>query len=104
MLNNLVRMAVTEESAVRAMTQLRTDVGKNRLVEKDILVKMPYCPRSGILSAYLVRKSQDLIAFLLANIPLSWKKQTGLSTRYSTHSRTCSGNGGCIFMAFSREA
>jgi hypothetical protein len=50
------------------MTQLRTDVGKKRLVEKDILVKLPHCPRGGILSAYLVRKSQDIIAILIVNI------------------------------------
>jgi hypothetical protein len=63
-------LAVTEESAVRAMTQLRTDVGKEKLVEKDILVKMPHCPRGGILSAHLVRRSQDIIAILIANIYL----------------------------------
>lgn len=39
------------------MAQLTTDVGKKKLVEKDILVKVPHCPRGGILSAYLVRKS-----------------------------------------------
>jgi len=61
-------LAVTEESAVRAMAQLGTDVGKKRLVKKDILVKMPYCPRGGILSAYLVRESQDIIAILIAKI------------------------------------
>lgn len=52
------------------MTQLRTDVGKEKLVEKDILVKMPHCPRGGILSAHLVRRSQDIIAILIANIYL----------------------------------
>ncbi len=50
------------------MAQLGTDVGKKRLVKKDILVKMPYCPRGGILSAYLVRESQDIIAILIAKI------------------------------------
>jgi E3 ubiquitin-protein ligase SHPRH len=59
-------MAVTEESAIRAMGQLRTDVGKKGLVEKDILVRMPYCPRGGILSAYLVRESQGIISLLTA--------------------------------------
>jgi len=68
MLNNPVRLVVTEKSAVRAMTELNTDVGRKGLVEKDILVKMPYCPRGGILSAYLVRKSQDITAVLIANI------------------------------------
>ena len=55
MLNNPRSLVVTEESAVKAMAQLRTDVGKKKLIEKDILVRMPYCPRGGILSAYLVR-------------------------------------------------
>jgi hypothetical protein len=50
------------------MAQLRADVGKKRLVKKDILVKLPYCPRGGILSAYLVRKSKDIIAILTAEI------------------------------------
>jgi len=50
------------------MTQLGTDVGKKKLVEKDILVKIPHCPQGGILSAYLVRKSQDIVAILVANI------------------------------------
>lgn len=49
---------------MRAMAQLRTDVGKKRLVEKDILVRMPYCPRGGILSAYLVCGSQVIIRLL----------------------------------------
>jgi E3 ubiquitin-protein ligase SHPRH len=61
-------LAVTEESAVRAMAQLRIDVGKKRLSKKDILVRMPYCPRGGILSTYLVRKSQDIIAILIAKL------------------------------------
>jgi hypothetical protein len=38
------------------MAQLGTDVGKKQLVEKDILVEVPYCPRGGILSTYLVRQ------------------------------------------------
>ncbi|KAH9964865.1 SNF2 family N-terminal domain-containing protein [Russula dissimulans] len=51
----------TEESAKRAMAQLNTDVGKRRLVEKDILVKMPYCPKGGIFSAYLLEETDKLI-------------------------------------------
>ena len=53
-----VSLVVTEESALRAMAQLRTDVGKKKLVEKDIVVGVPYCPRGGILSTYLVRECQ----------------------------------------------
>jgi hypothetical protein len=53
------------------MTQLGTDIGKKKLMEKDILVKMPHCPRGGILSAYLVRKSQDIVAILIAKIYFS---------------------------------
>ena len=41
------------------MGQLGTYVGKKGLVEKDILVRMPYCPQGGILSAYLVRESRE---------------------------------------------
>jgi E3 ubiquitin-protein ligase SHPRH len=48
------------------MGQLRTDIGRKGLVEKDILVRMPYCPRGGILSAYLVRESQGIIGLLTA--------------------------------------
>ena len=51
---------------MKAMGQLRTDIGKKGLVEKDILVRMPYCPRGGILSAYLVRESQGIIRLLTA--------------------------------------
>ena len=65
-LNNPCLLTVTEESAMRAMGQLRTDVGKKGLVGKDILVRMPYCPRGGILSAYLVRESQGSIRLLTA--------------------------------------
>jgi hypothetical protein len=43
------------------MAQLRTDVGKKKLVEKDIIVDVPYCPRGGILSTYLVREYQHII-------------------------------------------
>jgi hypothetical protein len=68
MLNNPIRCVVTEESAMKAMTHLRTDAGKKKLVEKDILVKLPYCPRGGILSANLVRKSQDIISIPMVNI------------------------------------
>jgi len=50
------------------MAQLGTGVGKKKLLEKDILVKMPYCPRGGDLSAYLVRKYQDIIAILIVII------------------------------------
>jgi hypothetical protein len=64
--NNSRLLTVTEESAMRAMGQLRTDVGKKGLVGKDILVRMPYCPRGGILSAYLVRESQRTNRLLMA--------------------------------------
>lgn len=53
---------------MKAMTQLKTDVGKKKLVEKDILVKLPYCLRGGILSAYLARESQDTIVIRIANV------------------------------------
>lgn len=65
-LNNSPLLTVTEESAMRAMGQLRTDVGKKGLVGKDILVRMPYCPRGGILSTYLVRESQGTNRLLTA--------------------------------------
>jgi hypothetical protein len=61
---------------VRAMGQLRTDIGKKDLVEKDILVKMPYCPRGGILSAHLVRESHAIIKLLRLKHSPSWRKQT----------------------------
>ncbi len=48
-------LSVPEESAMKAMAQLGADVGKRKLVEKDILVEVPYCPRGGILSTHLVR-------------------------------------------------
>ncbi|KAH9001925.1 SNF2 family N-terminal domain-containing protein [Lactarius hatsudake] len=50
-----------EESAMRAMAQLRTDIGKRKLVEKDILVEVPYCPRGGILSTHLLEEADELI-------------------------------------------
>ena len=40
---------------MRAMAQLGADIGKKKLVEKDIFVEVPYCPQGGILSTYLVR-------------------------------------------------
>lgn len=48
-------ISVSEESAMRAMAQLGADIGKKKLVEKDIFVEVPYCPQGGILSTYLVR-------------------------------------------------
>ena len=50
------------------MAQLRTDVGRKRLIKEDILVRVPYCPRGGILSAYLVCKFLYIIAILTTNI------------------------------------
>lgn len=50
------------------MAQLGTDVGRKRLVKKDILIRLPYCPRGGILSAYLVCKSLDIIDILTTKI------------------------------------
>ena len=51
----VIFLSDTEESATRAMAQLRADIGKRKLAKKDILVEIPYFPRGGILSTYLVR-------------------------------------------------
>jgi hypothetical protein len=40
---------------MRAMAQLGADIGKKKLVEKGLLVEIPYCPQGGILSTHLVR-------------------------------------------------
>jgi E3 ubiquitin-protein ligase SHPRH len=48
-------LSVVEKSATKAIAQLGADIGKRKLVERDILVKVPYFPRGGILSAHLVR-------------------------------------------------
>lgn len=61
---------------MRAMGQLRADVGKKDLVEKDILVRRPYCPQGGILSAYLVRESHAIVRLLRLKHMPSWRKQT----------------------------
>ncbi|KAH9068111.1 SNF2 family N-terminal domain-containing protein [Lactarius deliciosus] len=50
-----------EESAMRAMAQLGTNIGKRKLVEKDILIEVPYCPRGGILSTHLLEEADELI-------------------------------------------
>ncbi len=39
---------------MKAMAQLSIDIGKMKLLEEDILVEVPYCPRGGIRSAHLV--------------------------------------------------
>ena len=36
------------------MAQLREDIGRKKLAEKDIFIEIPYFPRGGILSAHLV--------------------------------------------------
>ncbi|KAI0298963.1 SNF2 family N-terminal domain-containing protein [Multifurca ochricompacta] len=64
----------TEESAMKAMAQLGADVGRKKLVEKDILVKVPYCPRGGILSTYLLEEADELVDRVLnAQSRLLWK-------------------------------
>ncbi|KAI9509909.1 SNF2 family N-terminal domain-containing protein [Russula earlei] len=80
----------TGESAVRAMAQLRADVGKKGLIEKGILVRMPYCPRGGILSAHLLLEADQLIDRVLnEQSRLLWKWRTrihSLLTRSLTSS------------------
>ena len=66
----------TEESATRAMAQLKADIGKRKLAKKDILVEIPYFPRGGILSSYLVRIINTLRC--QAESSSSWRKQTSL--------------------------
>ncbi|KAI0246671.1 SNF2 family N-terminal domain-containing protein [Lactifluus subvellereus] len=82
----------TDESAVRAMAQLKTDVGKKKLVERDILVEVPYCPRGGILSTYLLEEADELIDRVLnAQSRLLWKWRThiySLLTQSLTASNT----------------
>lgn len=66
-----------EESTMRAMAQLGTDIGKRKLVEKDILIEVPYFPRGGILSTHLLEEADELIDRVLnAQSRVLWEWRT----------------------------
>ncbi|KAH9986179.1 hypothetical protein BJV74DRAFT_878530 [Russula compacta] len=93
----------TEESAMKAMAQLRTDVGKKRLVEKDILVRMPYCPRGGILSAYLLEEADKLIDQVLnAQSRLLWKWRMRIYSLLTQSLTACNNEGEADGQEYSR--
>ncbi|KAI9456133.1 SNF2 family N-terminal domain-containing protein [Lactarius psammicola] len=83
-----------EESAMRAMAQLGADIGKRKLVEKDILVEVPYCPQGGILSTHLLEEADELIDRVLnAQSRVLWEWRTRIYNLL-TQRLTASNDGG----------
>lgn len=67
-----------EKSATKAIAQLGADIGKRKLVERDILVKVPYFPRGGILSAHLLEEADELVDGVLnaqSRVLWGWRTQ-----------------------------
>ncbi|KAA1466872.1 hypothetical protein DENSPDRAFT_831779 [Dentipellis sp. KUC8613] len=54
-------LKITEQSAMRAMTQLDRDIQNGRFALDDILVKVPYCEQGGIRSADLMAEADEII-------------------------------------------
>ncbi|KAI9435845.1 SNF2 family N-terminal domain-containing protein [Lactarius indigo] len=92
-----------EESARRAMVQLGANIGKRKLVEKDILVEVPYCPRGGILSSHLLEEADELIDRVLnAQSRVLWEWRTRIYNLLTQKLTASNGEGEADGQEYSR--